>query len=547
MFTNGSAVSSGSLTSHWTLGDANSSSVVNPTKSFVAAGSYQVGLVTTSNFGCLDSLTKTVTVHPQPTAAFTVNDLTQCLKGNHFDFTNSSSVSTGSFSSQWSFGDNMVSNVTAPSHVYTTDGSFSARLIAITNNGCRDTAVQMITVDPSPMLGADKTITIGCVDGNADISQLYATEGYSSAVFSVSDPTMVPAGVYSLIVSNGAGCTDTAMITVNAPPKNTLPAAGAGSRIANRECTDSAGWTHYYFDNGTPANFSDDKLLLSLQKNGNNIGTTGTGSFQVKTATTTAAGTNMGTAVSNPLIDNASGFWAFNRYWQVTPSAQPATNVGVRFYYTLQDLNDVNGANPGHTHQQLIFYTLSGGNPDPETNFAGAQGINSYVNGTQADTATWTWHQLNGNTYYAEFLVKQFNGGGGGVTGDNKVLPLTITSFTAVANGENVRLRWTTAQEVDGKQFNIQRSTSGRTFTTIGRVNCRRPKPGVQLHRPRRVQYRCYQCLLSFADRQYQRRRCVFTSGVGRFAACGFFHHLSKSCHRLLLYTGHQHAAGAGN
>ncbi|MEK7255098.1 MAG: hypothetical protein AAB316_10155, partial [Bacteroidota bacterium] len=41
---------------------------------------------------------------------------------------------------------------------------------------------------------------------------------------------------------------------------------------ANMECTDAAGWTHYY-------NSTSGKLLLSVKKNGQNIGAIGAGLF----------------------------------------------------------------------------------------------------------------------------------------------------------------------------------------------------------------------------------------------------------------------------
>lgn len=116
-----------------------------------------------------------------------------------------------------------------------------------------------------------------------------------------------------------------------------------GTLIANREFTDAQGWTQYYYDNGTPTDFSDDTLLLSLQKNGNNIGTVGDGTFQLKLAATSGEGTNTAVNVGSALVRSGTQFYSMNRYWDVTPTTQPTSPVGVRFYYNTQDLADING------------------------------------------------------------------------------------------------------------------------------------------------------------------------------------------------------------
>jgi Glycine rich protein/Secretion system C-terminal sorting domain/Bacterial Ig domain len=50
-------------------------------------------------------------------------------------------------------------------------------------------------------------------------------------------------------------------------------------------------------------------------------------------------------------------------------------------------------------------------------------------------------------------------------------LPLTLTSFTAQKQNGNVLLNWQTTHEVNTSHFNIQRSTEGAAFTTVGIKN----------------------------------------------------------------------------
>jgi hypothetical protein len=51
------------------------------------------------------------------------------------------------------------------------------------------------------------------------------------------------------------------------------------------------------------------------------------------------------------------------------------------------------------------------------------------------------------------------------------VVPVELTSFTAVSQGNNVILNWSTATELNNFGFEVQRSIAGNEFTTVGFVN----------------------------------------------------------------------------
>jgi len=241
---------------------------------------------------------------------------------------------------------------------------------------------------------------------------------------------------------------------------------------ASYEYTDTTGWTHYCYDNNTPNDITDDTLLLSLKKNGHYIGVIGDGHFSVKLIATPGAGSNTGIKLTSPLITNSSGYYVMNRYWQVTPTHEPAASVGVRFYYNNQDLADVNGSYPTHnlTNDKLIFYKAVGGNPDPTTNLAGATKIISIMPAVYASDTTWTYHRLSDSTQYGEYSVASFSGGGGGGTGNNFSLPVTLLNFTAARAKTDVNLNWQTAQEINAANYFVERSQNGFDFTGIGTV-----------------------------------------------------------------------------
>lgn len=50
----------------------------------------------------------------------------------------------------------------------------------------------------------------------------------------------------------------------------------------------------------------------------------------------------------------------------------------------------------------------------------------------------------------------------------NTVLPVKLTSFTAQKQGTAVQLKWTTASEQNNSHFEVQRSTDGQSFVSIG-------------------------------------------------------------------------------
>lgn len=52
----------------------------------------------------------------------------------------------------------------------------------------------------------------------------------------------------------------------------------------------------------------------------------------------------------------------------------------------------------------------------------------------------------------------------------NVVLPLTLLSFTAGMSDNSVQLQWETAGEVNVSHFEIEQSTDGRSYSTIGQV-----------------------------------------------------------------------------
>jgi PKD repeat protein len=236
-FTDNSTVNAGNSTTgwNWAFGDGTTSTSQNPNKTYVAAGSYTVKLIVTTNFGCEDSLSQSIVVHPKPSASFTTN--TTCADITS-QFTNTSNVSTGSILSYfWEFGDGDTSIAINPSHDYDTGGTYTVRLMVETDNGCRDTIDQSKTVYPNPVVSFTVNDSDQCVNGNSFIytnnsSVKSGTNTYQwnfgASATDTSTQFNPPAKVYAfngnynvkLTATTNFGCTDdtTRQVIVYAKP-----------------------------------------------------------------------------------------------------------------------------------------------------------------------------------------------------------------------------------------------------------------------------------------------------------------------------------------
>ncbi len=123
------------VSSFWDFGDGTTSGQINPTKTFLTGGTFQVKLI--NNYGsCMDSIIKTVIVSSQPPVNFTADDSTACKAPFTVKFTDASPAASTWL---WNFGDGNTSNLQNPSHTYTNGGSFNVTLTITLPGGCTNT------------------------------------------------------------------------------------------------------------------------------------------------------------------------------------------------------------------------------------------------------------------------------------------------------------------------------------------------------------------------------------------------------------------------
>jgi len=140
---------------NWDFGDGTTAIVPQPIHSFLnnSAGTiiYTVKNTAQSNAGCADTIVSTVSVYPRSKADFTTS--TDKICGNaSISFTNNSQNAS---SYEWDFNDGAaISNVLAPSHIFINNTKstqfLGVTLISSSLDGCKDTAIHFVTVNPLP-------------------------------------------------------------------------------------------------------------------------------------------------------------------------------------------------------------------------------------------------------------------------------------------------------------------------------------------------------------------------------------------------------------
>lgn len=162
IFKDSSTIQHDVLKYFWDFGDGNNYYAKDTSHSYQADDTFTVRLVTISSLGCPDTFAKKVFVHPNPVSAFQINRSGQCLFQNLFSFTNNSVIKSGTYSSNWYFGDNTLSTATNPQHSYTKEGSYTIKLVNTSWLGCSDSSFANVSVFPMPSASFTINDSIQC-------------------------------------------------------------------------------------------------------------------------------------------------------------------------------------------------------------------------------------------------------------------------------------------------------------------------------------------------------------------------------------------------
>lgn len=232
-FSNTSVTDSFSVlaTYDWDFGDpvsgnANSSSLPNPSHLFSGFSGYNVQLITTTNFGCSDTLERSIQLLPTPTAQFTY---APTCYGQLMTFFNPGSPLDSAY--LWNFGDNQTNRLQEPSHFYALPGNYTVTLQVTGASRCYTTATRVVTVSPLPV--ATFSSGDGCIGSNYQFEDRSTIAGGAITGWSWVLPgndtigtaatfghTFADTGTYlvKLTVSSDIGCSATATNNVRIHP-----------------------------------------------------------------------------------------------------------------------------------------------------------------------------------------------------------------------------------------------------------------------------------------------------------------------------------------
>lgn len=198
-----------------------------------------------------------------------------------------------------------------------------------------------------------------------------------------------------------------------------VPTTNGSTLAATCECTDGTSQTHY----------TDNSLnkLLSIRKNGQNLGKVGDGTFSVQLKGTAGASFIAKNSPAN-YVGLPTGWYGANRYFTVSPTTEPApaNPVTVSFYYTQADLAAINsGVGQTLLPEQLKVFKIndvstsfnadpaSGHTTIPKALSAGANGASILAHSSVGPSVSgWTSTTLSQGVYRADFLAPHLGGGG---------------------------------------------------------------------------------------------------------------------------------------
>ncbi len=254
----------GILSYLWNFGDPLSTPLdtstlqTPPPHNYSGFGDFIVSLTITTHGGCQAIAKDTIHVTAAPIAN-PIAPLTGICLGDSTHFTGTTTGPAAVCNVLWNFGvtPTVTSTLINPAFLYSSPGVYTVTFIAYGCNGCNDTSVLAITVNPLPTANAGPDQTI-CFE---DTTLLIGSGGVSfiwSPGISLSDPIndstlAFPFGTttYTLIVTDVSGCKDTddLVLTITQPP---LAIISAGDTICPGDpfTLTASGGTTYHWNTG---------------------------------------------------------------------------------------------------------------------------------------------------------------------------------------------------------------------------------------------------------------------------------------------------------
>ncbi len=148
-FYDASTVFNSTITSwNWTFDNLGTDNLQNPQFTFPDSGNYNVTLIVQSAQGCLDTVSKIITINPPPVANFSSSPASVMI-GEDFQFTDLSQTNITGWN--WDFGDSTgYSDLPNPVYNYSSSGYFLVCLSVTDTFGCVDSICNDVIVFMPP-------------------------------------------------------------------------------------------------------------------------------------------------------------------------------------------------------------------------------------------------------------------------------------------------------------------------------------------------------------------------------------------------------------
>ena len=176
---------------------------------------YNIKLVTTSFFDCLDTSYTSITVHPSPEARFTATPVSQMFPDKTVNIVNQTQDRNWSY--KWYFGDKSTSSEKDPgSHDYEKPDDYTISLV-VSGTYCSDSTSANIEILPHPPEAKFEPVKPGCMPltvhfkNSSSYSNSYLWDFGDGAVSNKPDPvyTYYESGEYKITLkATGPGGTD---------------------------------------------------------------------------------------------------------------------------------------------------------------------------------------------------------------------------------------------------------------------------------------------------------------------------------------------------
>ena len=202
----------------WDFGDGILSAQQHPSHTYSLAGNYSVTLKVINSKGCLSTVRKGAYIKVNSITAGFSSMISGTCTPNKIVF-QSTTVSSGTFTGQWDFGDGTVSTQTNPTHTYTAAGNYTVKLVQLSQQGCADSVIHMVNIllpVSASFLGNNLVSCRPPVTVNFNNQQLPGNRYFwnfgDSTTSILSNPAHIfsDTGIYKvkLVVRNTNGCVD---------------------------------------------------------------------------------------------------------------------------------------------------------------------------------------------------------------------------------------------------------------------------------------------------------------------------------------------------